>query len=385
MDHLQSMRVFVKVADLGSFAKAASMMDMSNAVVTRHVADLESRLGTRLLNRTTRSLSLTESGQVYLERARQILDELEDVEQMVVARNHEPVGTLRIVAPVVFGLHNLAPVLHSYAQRFPQVIPNVTLVDREVDMVEEGFDVGVVIARNVRSASVVMRRLTTGCITVCATPEYIAKHGVPQRPEDLLEHHCLSLPADYWGDERVFTGPDGQEVRVRPTNVMIANNTEMLRQLALLGNGIALLPSYLIGRDMAEGRLLRLLPQYHLPRVDINIAYPSRHYLPAKVRTFIDHLVEHFSQTPNSMLGEQWSGVDGAHTKAADGSTGPADAAAHAALAPPHPEQGRSEGELDQLDEQLRANGIERKGKNRAPVAPRRYPGNAERRTYEPA
>ena len=113
MDHLQSMRVFVKVADLGSFARAASAMDISNAVATRHVADLEGRLGTRLLNRTTRSLSLTESGQVYLERARQILDELEDVEQMVVARNHEPVGTLRIVAPVVFGLHNLAPVLQT--------------------------------------------------------------------------------------------------------------------------------------------------------------------------------------------------------------------------------------------------------------------------------
>ena len=147
MDHLQSMRVFVRVADLGSFARAASAMDISNAVATRHVADLEGRLGTRLLNRTTRSLSLTESGQVYLERARQILDELEDVEQMVVARNHEPLGSLRIVAPVVFGLHNLAPVLQTYAQRYPKVVPDVTLVDRQVDLVEEGFDVGIVIAR----------------------------------------------------------------------------------------------------------------------------------------------------------------------------------------------------------------------------------------------
>lgn len=383
MDHLQSMRVFVKVADLGSFAKAASTMDMSNAVVTRHVADLESRLGTRLLNRTTRSLSLTESGQVYLERARQILEELEDVEQMVVARNHEPVGTLRIVAPVVFGLHNLAPVLHSYAQRYPQVIPNVTLVDREVDMVEEGFDVGVVIARNVRSASVVMRRLTTGCITVCATPEYIAKHGAPQRPEDLLEHRCLSLSADYWGDERIFTGPDGEEVRVRPTNVMSANNTEMLRQLALLGNGIALLPSYLIGRDMAEGRLMRLLPLYQLPRVDINIAYPSRHYLPAKVRTFIDHLVEHFSCTPNGMLGEQWSGADGARV-VPDGSIATNDAAPRFETAQ-HLQRVQEGGELDKPDEPMRANSIEHKGARRMQVSPRRHLGKTERRTFEPA
>ncbi len=240
MDHLQSMRVFVRVADLGSFARAASAMDISNAVATRHVADLEGRLGTRLLNRTTRSLSLTESGQVYLERARQILDELEDVEQMVVARNHEPLGSLRIVAPVVFGLHNLAPVLQTYAQRYPKVVLDVTLVD----LVEEGFDVGIVIARQVKSASVVTRRLTTGCMTVCATPDYLAKHGTPTRPEDLLGHPCLSLPAEYWGDERVFTGPDG-EVRVRPQNVTIANNTEMLRQFALLGMGVAILQSYL--------------------------------------------------------------------------------------------------------------------------------------------
>ena len=325
MDHLQSMKVFVRVADLGSFARAASAMDISNAVATRHIADLEGRLGTRLLNRTTRSLSLTESGQVYLERARQILDDLEDVEQMVVARNHEPVGSLRIVAPVVFGLHNLAPVLQTYAQRYPKVIPDVTLVDRQVDLVEEGFDVGIVIARQVRSASVVTRRLTTGCMTVCATPDYLATHGTPTRPEELLAHPCLSLPSEYWGDERVFTGPDG-EVRVRPSNVIVANNTEMLRQFALLGMGIAILPSYLIGNDTTRGRLVRLLSDYRLPQVEINVAYPSRRHLPAKVRTFIDHLVEHFSQTPNHQLGEQWikDGIakPGAPAMNDDGSSG---------------------------------------------------------------
>jgi DNA-binding transcriptional LysR family regulator len=274
-------------------------------VATRHIADLEGRLGTRLLNRTTRSLSLTESGQVYLERARQILDELEDVEQMVVARNHEPVGTLRIVAPVVFGLHNLAPVLQTYMQRFPKVVPDLTLVDRSVDLVEEGFDVGIVIAQKVRSASIVTRRLTTGCMIVCATPAYLEKHGTPMRPEELLDHACLSLPTEYWGDERVFTGPEG-EVRVRPSNVIVANNTEMLRQFALLNMGIAILPSYLIGSDATRGNLVRVLADYRLPQVEINIGYPSRRHLPAKVRTFIDHLVEHFSQTPNGTLGELW-------------------------------------------------------------------------------
>jgi DNA-binding transcriptional LysR family regulator len=305
MDHLQSMRVFVKVADLGSFARAASAMDISNAVATRHIADLEGRLGTRLLNRTTRSLSLTESGQVYLERARQILDELEDVEQMVVARNHEPVGTLRIAAPVVFGLHNLAPVLQSYTERFPKVVPDLTLVDRGVDLVEEGFDVGIVIAQRMRSASIVTRRLTTSCMVVCATPSYLEKHGMPTRPEHLTEHACLSLPAEFYGEERVFTGPEG-EVRVRPANVIIANNTEMLRQFTLLGMGIAILPSYLIGNDTTRGQLVRILPDYHLPQIEINIGYPSRRHLPAKVRTFIDHLVEYFNQEPSGVLGASW-------------------------------------------------------------------------------
>ncbi|HYS67346.1 MAG TPA: LysR family transcriptional regulator [Paraburkholderia sp.] len=295
MNQLQSMRVFVKVADLGSFVRAAGMLDLSTAVVTRHVADLEARLGTRLLNRTTRRLALTESGAAYLERVRSILDDLDGVEQMVVARNHEPVGTLRIVAPVVFGLHSLAPVVQSYAARYPDVMPDVTLADRHVDLVEEGFDVGILVARPMRSASIVTRRLTTGHMTVCATPAYLARHGTPTRPEHLLEHPCLSRPAEQGGDERVFTGPDG-EVRVRPTNAIAANNTEMLRQFALLGMGVAILPSYLIGRDLASGRLVPLLGEYRLPPVEIAIAYPSRFHLPAKVRTFIDHLVEHFQQ-----------------------------------------------------------------------------------------
>ncbi|WP_118181092.1 LysR family transcriptional regulator [Paraburkholderia phosphatilytica] len=295
MDHLQSMRVFAKVAELGGFARAATAVGISSAVATRHVADLEGRLGTRLLNRTTRSLSLTEAGQVYLERARQILDELEDVEQMVVARNHEPVGTLRIVAPVVFGLHNLAPVLQSFTARYPKVVPDVTLVSRQVDLVEEGYDVGIVAVRQMRSSTIVTRRLMSSRMTVCATPTYLHKRGVPTRPERLAEHACLSLPTEYFGDERVFSGPNG-EVRVRPANAIVANNTEMLRQFALLDMGVAVLPDYLVGRDLERGRFVKLLPEYELPQIEINIAYPSRHHLPAKVRTFVDHLVEHFAQ-----------------------------------------------------------------------------------------
>lgn len=297
MDDLDSMRIFVKVADLGGFTRAASAMRISNAVATRHIADLEGRLGTRLLNRTTRRLSPTESGHVYLERIRQILEELDDVEQMVTSRNLEPAGTLRIVAPVVFGLHKLAPVLQSYATRYPKVMPDITLVDRPVDLVEEGFDVGVVIARQTRNADVVARRLTTASMTACAPPDYLQKHGTPMRPEQLAEYPCLSFASDYWGEEWTFTGRDG-EVRVRPTNAIVANNTEMLRQFALLGMGIAILPSYLIERDIMRGNLVPLFNHYRLPQIEINLAYPSRRYFPAKLRTFVHHLFRHFNPMP---------------------------------------------------------------------------------------
>jgi DNA-binding transcriptional LysR family regulator len=305
MDQLQSMRVFVKVADLGSFARAATQLDMSNAVVTRHVADLEGRLGTRLMNRTTRSLSLTEAGQVYLERAKQILEELDDAEQMVLERTQEPVGTLRIVAPVVFGMHNFGQVLHDYMRRYPRVIPDVTLVDRSVDLVEEGFDVGIAIARNIRSASVVSRRLTSGSLVVCASPAYIERRGAVEHPLALAQHACLTLNPSFTTDEYLFEGPDGQS-RVRPATVMLANNTAMLRQFALQGLGIAVLPSYLIDQDLVSGSLVRLLPDYHLAPIDIHVVYPSRRYMPAKLRTFIDHLVEHFVQAVPETPNERW-------------------------------------------------------------------------------
>ncbi|TAM00977.1 MAG: LysR family transcriptional regulator [Paraburkholderia sp.] len=298
MDHLQSIRLFVKVADLGSFARAADAMDISKAIATRHIADLEGQLGTRLLNRTTRKLSLTEPGEVYLERVRPILQELEDAEQVIMARNHEPVGTLRIAAPVVFGLYNLALALRTYTQRYPKVVPDLTLVDRPVDLVDERFDLAIVITRRMSSTSIVTRRLTTGCMTVCAAPVYIEQYGAPTHPAQLAEHQCLSLPDEYSGTELAFVNAQGT-VHVRPSKVIVANNTAILRQFALLGMGVAVLPSYLVDVDIRGGNLVRLMTDHQLPRFEIKVAYPSRRHLSAKVRTFIDHLIAHFADTSN--------------------------------------------------------------------------------------
>ena len=334
MDQLQSMRVFVKVADLGSFARAATQLDMSNAVVTRHVADLEGRLGTRLMNRTTRSLSLTEAGQVYLERAKAILEELDDAEQMVLERTQEPVGTLRIVAPVVFGMHNFGQVLHDYVRRYPRVVPDITLVDRSVDLVEEGFDVGIAIARNIRSASVVSRRLTTSSLVVCAAPAYLAEHGIPEHPSALATHPCVTLNPSVSSDEYVFDGDDGQ-THVRPASAVLANNTEMLRQFALRGMGVAILPTYLIGKDLASGSLVPLLLRFQLAPIDIHVVYPSRRYMPAKLRTFIDHLVSHFEEAPAEQPIDKW-GVEGSNATLATSMTLEAIRKSAADAAQPH-------------------------------------------------
>lgn len=300
MDHLQSMRVFVKVVDLRGFTRAATAFGISTAVATRYVADLEARLGTRLLNRTTRSLSLTESGEAYLDRARNIVDGIETIERMVTASNHEPAGKLRIVAPVVFAWRNLGPVLQTYSRRYPGVALDLRLADHQVDLVEEGFDVGIMPARDMRSASIVSRRLTNSCMMVCATPKYLATHGTPTHPEHLAGHACLSLPSASWADENLFAGPEGA-IRIRPTKVIVANNVEMLRQLALLDMGIAVLPRYLVNDDLKEGLLVPLLGSYRLPEVEFSIVYPSRRHLPVKVRTFVDHLVEHFAQESRTL------------------------------------------------------------------------------------
>lgn len=305
MDRLQSMRVFVKVADNGSFARTAAQMDLSAAVVTRHVAELESHLGVRLLNRTTRSLSLTGAGQVYLERCRQIIDEVDEADALISSASRDPKGTLKVVAPVSFGLRNLAPLVKKYQEMHPKVVVDLTLTDRAIDLVEEGYDCGILLTRMINSESLISRVLAETRVMLCASPAYIAEHGEPVTPQELGEHGVLGLPNDFWSDDRVFSGPDG-EVRVRVQNKFICNNTALLRQSVLLGHGIAFLPSYLVGNDVRDGDLVALLRNFSQTPVDVSLVYPSRKYLSAKTRGFIDLTVEYFRQNEGISAAERW-------------------------------------------------------------------------------
>jgi DNA-binding transcriptional LysR family regulator len=296
MDRFQQMASFVAVVDAGSFVAAADALGLSKAAVSRHVAELEQRLGTRLLQRTTRRQSLTAEGQQFHLRARELLAGLDEAESELGARSGEARGTLRINAPLSFGVLHLAPLWGRFAERHPRVRLDVTLGDRVVDLVEEGYDLAVRVA-SLPASSLVSRRLASTRIVLCASPQYLARHGTPARPADLAAHRTIHY--SYWStrDEWRFDGPDGPEsVRIRP--VLQANNGDTCRAAALDHQGVILQPDFLVGADLRSGALVELMPQYRSLRIGINAVYPSRKHLPLKVRRMVEFLVESFATPP---------------------------------------------------------------------------------------
>jgi len=290
MDRLQSMRVFAKVVELGSFARAAQQLEMSNAVVTRYVADLESHLGTRLLNRTTRSLSLTDAGEAYLQRCQQILEDVDEAESLVTARSQSLSGTLRLVAPVMFGLHLLPQLLARFQKLYPEVVFDVLLSDRIVDIVEEGRDVGVMLSDLGLGSHLVARPLISAEIILCASPGYLRQHPPLRNAQDLANHRCIVLRLPNVEQEWTLSGPEGEvTVPIRPG--LLCSNAELAHQAALADMGVAMLSSYLARPNVESGLLTHILPQYQLPRRDVSVVYPSRKFLPTKVRAFIDFLL----------------------------------------------------------------------------------------------
>jgi len=293
MDRLQSMRVFAKVVEQGSFARAGTALVLSNAVVTRHVADLEQHLGARLLNRTTRKLSLTETGQLYLDRVRQILGDIDDADAIAAASGKKPGGVLRIYCHPGFGQAQLAPLLPVFARDYPDVVLDLTLADKTVDLVEDGFDLGIFIGLQKIDGSMIARRLASSSVIICASPAYIARRGMPAAPRELSSHDCLN----HAFEQVRHTWPvqcDKHEIQVPIVSKMISNNTEVLRQATIAGMGIAMRSSYTLGDDIASGRLVRLLPDYCTGRLDILMVYPSRRLLSGKVRAFVDFMTARF-------------------------------------------------------------------------------------------
>ena len=298
MDRFRSLTVFSKVVEHGSFARAAQRMDLSTSAVSRHVADLEAHLNVRLLNRTTRKLSLTESGRAFHERAVQLMSDLEEAENSVTSSALVPRGTLKLTCAITFGERHVAPAIAAFGARHPQLRFDVELSDRMVDLVEEGFDLAIRIGASTAQA-LIARRIGQTQLICCASPDYVARHGAPKVPQDLVKHRCLSYSYLSIRDLWRFRDAAGTEHAVRIAGPIDANNGRFLAAIAAQGTAIALEPDFIVGDEIASGRLVELLPNFRPDTTPIYAVYPSRRHLSAKVRAFVDFITERFaSQVP---------------------------------------------------------------------------------------
>jgi DNA-binding transcriptional LysR family regulator len=292
MDSLAGMRVFTTVVDSGSFAAAADNLDLSRGMASRYVAQVEAHLGARLLNRTTRRLSLTEAGQDYYERAMQVLAMVEEAEKSVARGAAEPRGLLRVNAAVVFGSRHLGAAVNDYLSRYPQVRIEMALNDRVVDLVEEGFDVAVRIARRI-APGFVARPLATSRVVALASPAYLKRHGTPRSPAELARHNCLTYAYSTSPNVWRFTR-QGRTQDVKVEGTLRGNNGDFTCAAAAAGLGIALEPTFIAHELLRSGKLVRILRGWEVDLYTIYAVYPSRQLLPPKVRTFVDFLVERF-------------------------------------------------------------------------------------------
>ena len=288
MDTLDGMRTFVAVVSEGSFSRAAHRLDMSPQLVSKYVAQLESRLGARLINRSTRRLSVSEVGRAYYERCQ---DVLADIDEMAVAQ-----GTLRINAPMTFGTMHLSSAIAEYQRGQPDVSVDLTLDDRVVDIISEGYDIAIRIGR-LPESSLVARKLAPIRLVVCASADYLEDRGVPGTPQDLQDHDCLRYTlapdTDRWSFRK---GDEAHDVQV--TGSLLANNGDAIRLAAVAGRGLALQPTFIVGDDIRAGRLQRVLEDYEIEPMGVYAVYAHRKYLSGKVRTFVDHLDNYFGSPP---------------------------------------------------------------------------------------
>lgn len=294
MDRLTSLTVFGQVVECGGFSAAARRMNMSVTMVSNHIQALEDRLGVRLLNRTTRKVSLTEIGKAYHERSKNILVELDEADRIADSLNSTPRGSLKLYTSI-HTVRFIAPIVDQYLTRYPDVAIDLTVGEGIIDLVEHRIDLAIVTLLPPDS-SLVARRLTPWRHIVCCAPSYLGKHPAPQIPADLADHNCLQYAFYPYGNEWRFEAAKGKTQSVRVSGNAVTNSGELLRHLTLSGQGIFLAPSFIVADDIRSGRLVRLLRGYSPIEFAINAAYPHRHHLSSKVRSFIDLLAEGFAE-----------------------------------------------------------------------------------------
>jgi DNA-binding transcriptional LysR family regulator len=297
MDRLAAMRAFVQVVEAGSFVRAAERLGASTSSTSRLIADLEMHLGARLLNRTTRRLSLTETGQAYYERCVQLLADLDEAEAAAGAAAAAPSGRLRLTCPYNLLAQPIAPALAEFGRRHPQVTFDVTVADRVIDLVDEGFDLAVRIGAP-GGEQLVARRLGSTQLVACAVPGYLAQRGAPQAPADLARHSALTYAYVASPFQWRLVDAEGRPHDVRVGGPLHANSGELLVAAAVAGMGIVFEPDFVVGPYLARGELRRVLPDCAGPKLEVWAVYPSRRHLSAKVRTFVAYLAEVFAADP---------------------------------------------------------------------------------------
>ena len=309
MDRWTEIELFVQVAETGSLSRAAEVLELSNAAASRHLSALEERLGARLVERNTRRLYLTDTGQEFFSRAKTILSDLKDAESAVNATALNPTGMLRITASLSFSLHHVAPLLREYTQRYPNVTVHVEAANRYLDIIDNNIDVAIRTREIEPDSNITIRRLAETRRILAASPRYFAQHGFPKTLEDLQKHKLLIYTYANNPNELRFTR-DGKTTTVTVKGLLESNDGQILRTAALDGLGILVQPSYIVYNDIVAGRLVPVLDEWDLPHLTINLAYPSRKHLSAKVRTFIDFVAEHFAKQDYE---RKWTGRFGVY------------------------------------------------------------------------
>ena len=289
MDRLDAMQMFIRVAELGSFSAAALQSGVARSVVTRQVAALEAHLGTKLMARSTRRLSLTSAGTAYLEKCRVILNLIEAAETGIAEERQSPRGPIRIGLPLSFGLKRLGPLLLDFARRYPEVSLDMDYTDRRVNLIEEGIDLSIRITARLEPGDVA-RRIGSSHLLVVASPDYLARHGTPRHPDELAHHECLGYTAG--GSQAWSFVVDGQTRNVAVRSRINAGNGDVLAEAAALGMGIACQPDFIVDSFIASGRVRTILDDFPAPELGIYVVLPGNRHVPHRVRVLMDFLAE---------------------------------------------------------------------------------------------
>lgn len=298
MDRFENARVFAAVIEAGGFTPAARRLGLSRAAASKHVLQLEERLGARLLNRTTRRVSATAAGRMFYEQCRRILADLEEAERSAGALHNEPHGELRVIAPTNFGLADIGAAIADFITAYPRLRINLTMNDRLIDPIEGGYDIAISVDMpRGASASLIARKLNNSRRLLCAAPDYLARRGTPRIPEDLAHHDCLSYSYVAVPDEWHFAGNGGERV-VKVSGPIVTSHRHVLRTAAVRGLGIAYGPVDFFREDLGAGRLVPVLADYKLPEATIYAVYPASRQLSAKVKTFNDFMARYFAASP---------------------------------------------------------------------------------------